>query len=154
SLIGTFGAFILIRSPIRTTRALFDVGASGPIVGFVFAVPALVYGVLHSHIAPGIAYPDPNQNSVVFGTPLLLRMLDALIHPGVTPLSLLCPPVAGPGWAGFFATALNLLPAGQLDGGHILRSVNPRLHYFSSLLLPVALLPLGRYWQGWYVWAA
>lgn len=155
SLIGTFGAFILMRSPIRTTRALFDVGASGPLVGFVFAFPALLYGVLHSSIVPAIANPDPTQNSVIFGTPLLLRLLDALIHPGVNPHFLLLPPVGRAAWVGLFATTLNLLPAGQLDGGHILRSVNARLHRFSTLLLPLALLPLGYFfWYGWYVWAA
>jgi membrane-associated protease RseP (regulator of RpoE activity) len=155
SLIGTFGAFILMRSPIRTTRALFDVGASGPLVGFVFAVPALLYGVLHSSIVPGIAQQDPNQNSVIFGAPLLLQFLNALFHPGVNPHFLLLPPVGRAAWVGLFATTLNLLPAGQLDGGHILRSVSPRLHYFSSLLLPFALVPLGYFfWYGWYVWAA
>lgn len=155
SLIGTFGAFILMRSPIRTTRALFDVGASGPLVGFVFAFPALMYGVLHSTIVPAIANSDPTQNNVIFGTPLLLRLLDALIHPGVNPHFLLLPPVGRAAWVGLFATTLNLLPAGQLDGGHILRSINARLHRFSTLLLPLALLPLGYFfWYGWYVWAA
>ena len=155
SLIGTFGAFILMRSPIRTTRALFDVGASGPLVGFAFAFPALLYGVLHSSIVPAIAQADPAQNSVIFGTPLLLRLLDALIHPGVNPHFLLLPPVGRAAWVGLFATTLNLLPAGQLDGGHILRSINARLHRFSTLLLPLALLPLGHFfWYGWYVWAA
>jgi len=155
SLIGTFGAFILMRSPIRTTRALFDVGASGPLVGFVFAFPALVFGVLHSSIVPAIAHPDPNQNTVIFGTPLLLRLLDALFHPGVNPHILLLPPVGRAAWVGLFATTLNLLPAGQLDGGHILRSVNARLHRFSTLLLPLVLLPLGYFfWYGWFVWAA
>jgi membrane-associated protease RseP (regulator of RpoE activity) len=155
SLIGTFGAFILMRSPIRTTRALFDVGASGPLVGFVFAAPALLYGVLHSHIVPAIALPDPSQSTVIFGTPLLLRLLDALFHPGVNPHILLLPPVGRAAWVGLFATTLNLLPAGQLDGGHILRSVNARLHRFSTLLLPIALIPLGYFfWYGWFVWAA
>jgi membrane-associated protease RseP (regulator of RpoE activity) len=155
SLIGTFGAFILMRSPIRTTRALFDVGASGPLVGFAFAAPALLYGVLHSTIVPAIAHVDPNQNTVIFGTPLLLRLLDALFHPGVNPHILLLPPVGRAAWVGLFATTLNLLPAGQLDGGHILRSVNSRLHRFSTLLLPLVLLPLGYFfWYGWFVWAA
>ena len=155
SLIGTFGAFILMRSPIRTTRALFDVGASGPLVGFAFAAPALLYGVLHSTIVPAIAHADPNQNTVIFGTPLLLRLLDALFHPGVSPHILLLPPVGRAAWVGLFATTLNLLPAGQLDGGHILRSVNARLHRFSTLLLPLVLLPLGYFfWYGWFVWAA
>ena len=155
SLIGTFGAFILMRSPIRTTRALFDVGASGPLVGFVFAGPALLYGVLHSNFVPAIANLDPSQNTVIFGIPLLLRLLDALFHPGVNPHFLLLPPVGRAAWVGLFATTLNLLPAGQLDGGHILRSFNARLHRFSTLLLPLALLPLGYFfWYGWYVWAA
>jgi membrane-associated protease RseP (regulator of RpoE activity) len=153
SLIGTFGAFILIRSPIRTTRALFDVGASGPLVGLIFAVPALIYGVLHSSIVPAIANPDPTQNTVIFGTPLLLRLLDALIHPGVNPHFLLLPPVGRAAWVGLFATSLNLLPAGQLDGGHILRSISPSFHRITSILVPLALLPLGRIWFVWYIWA-
>jgi membrane-associated protease RseP (regulator of RpoE activity) len=153
NLIGTFGAFILIRSPIRTTRALFDVGASGPFAGLVFAVPALIFGVLHSSIVPAIAQLDPNQNSVIFGTPLLLRLLDALFHPGVNPHFLLLPPAGRAAWVGLFVTSLNLLPAGQLDGGHILRSISPRLHRITSILVPLALLPLGRIWFVWYVWA-
>jgi membrane-associated protease RseP (regulator of RpoE activity) len=156
TLIGTFGAFILIRSPIRTTRALFDVGASGPIVGFVFAIPALVYGVLHSSIVPALAHPDPQQTDVIFGAPLLLRLLNAAFHPGVNPNFLLLPPIGRAAWVGLFATSLNLLPTGQLDGGHILRSVSPRLHRILSWLLPAFLLALGYFghWPGWYVWAA
>jgi membrane-associated protease RseP (regulator of RpoE activity) len=153
NLIGTFGAFILIRSPIRTTRALFDVGASGPLVGFVFAVPALIYGVFHAHVVPGIAIPDSDHNTVIFGVPLLLRLFDALAHPGVNPQFLLLPPIGRAAWVGLFATSLNLLPAGQLDGGHILRSIHPRLHRITSILVPLALVPLGRLWFVWYVWA-
>ena len=165
SLIGTFGAFILIRSPIRTTRALFDVGASGPLIGFIFAVPALVYGVLHSSVVPALAHPDPSQTDVIFGTPLLLRMLEALFHPGVNPSSLLLPPIGRAAWVGLFATSLNLLPAGQLDGGHILRSVSPRTHKVLSWLLPFLLVALGYFVSAraggastrgsvWYAWAA
>ncbi|MGC1485212.1 MAG: site-2 protease family protein [Candidatus Acidiferrum sp.] len=153
SLIGTFGAFIMIRSPIRTTRALFDVGSSGPLVGFIFAVPALIFGILHAKIVPGII--DPAHAEVVFGAPLLLRFLASAVHPGTPPSILLLDPVGRAAWVGLFATSLNLLPAGQLDGGHILRSVNARLHRFSTLFLPLALLPLGYFfWSGWYVWAA
>jgi membrane-associated protease RseP (regulator of RpoE activity) len=153
NLIGTFGAFILIRSQIRTTRALFDVGASGPLAGLVFAIPALVYGVLHSSIVPAIAHPDPDQNPVIFGIPLLLRLLDALFHPGVNPHILLLPPVGRAAWVGLLVTSLNLLPAGQLDGGHILRSVSARLHRITSIVVPLVLLPLGRISILWYVWA-
>jgi len=165
SLIGTFGAFILMRSPIRTTRALFDVGASGPLVGFVFAVPALLYGVLHSSLVPAIARADPNQDTVIFGIPLLLRLFDALFHPSVDPHFLLLHPVGRAAWVGLFATSLNLLPTGQLDGGHILRSVNPRIHQFFSWLVPAGLIALGylttfrlpdgtSHWSLWYIWAA
>jgi membrane-associated protease RseP (regulator of RpoE activity) len=153
TLIGTFGAFILIRSPIRTTRALFDVGASGPLVGFVLAVPALVYGILHAKIVPGLA--DPGHSDVIFGIPLILRLFAAILHPGVTAGNLLLHPVGRAAWVGLFATSLNLLPAGQLDGGHILRSFSTRAHRYVSLLLPLFLIALGffQHWPGWYIWA-
>jgi len=152
TLIGTFGAFIVIRSPIRTARALFDVGASGPLVGFVLAVPALAYGVIHAKIVPGL----PDHADVVFGIPLLLHLFTVLFHPGIAVGNLLLHPVGRAAWVGLFATSLNLLPAGQLDGGHILRSISPRSHRFISLILPVGLLLLGflRLWYGWFVWAA
>jgi membrane-associated protease RseP (regulator of RpoE activity) len=154
SLIGTFGAFILMRSAIRTRRALFDVGASGPLVGFVFAIPALVYGVAQAKIVPGIA--DSAQAEVIFGTPLILRGLAAVLHPGVPAGQLLLHPVGRAAWVGLFATALNLLPAGQLDGGHILRCVSARLHRLTSLGLPIVLIGLGLllHWSGWYIWGA
>jgi membrane-associated protease RseP (regulator of RpoE activity) len=154
TLIGTFGAFILLRSPIRNTRALFDVGASGPFVGFVFAVPALIYGVLAAKVVPGLA--DPSNSDVVFGAPVILHILAKLFHPGVSVDALLLHPVGRAAWVGLFATSLNLLPAGQLDGGHILRSLSARSHRLISTLLPVLLLFLGffRHWSGWYIWAA
>jgi len=152
SLMGTFGAFILIRSPIRTTRALFDVGASGPLVGLLLALPALAYGVLHSNIVPGI--DDTRPVDLAFGTPLLLRLFASVLHPDVHPGMLLLNPIGRAAWVGLFATSLNLLPVAQLDGGHILRSLDPRLHLYVSMLLPLALLSLGLFgfWQGWYVW--
>lgn len=154
TLIGTFGAFILLRSPIRNVRALFDVGASGPFVGFVLAVPALVYGVLHAKIVPGLA--NPNNADVVFGTPLILDLLAKIFHPGEAVGNLLLHPVGRAAWVGLFATSLNLLPSGQLDGGHILRSLSVRVHRVVSTFLPVLLILLGffRHWSGWYIWAA
>jgi membrane-associated protease RseP (regulator of RpoE activity) len=154
SLIGTFGAFILIRSPIRTARALFDVGASGPLVGFVFAVPALAYGILHAKIVPSLA--EAHTADIVFGAPLLLRFLSALLQPGISPGALLLHPIGRAAWVGLFATSLNLLPAAQLDGGHILRSINSRLHRFMSAFLPIFLIALAalKFWEGWYIWGA
>lgn len=152
TLIGTLGAFILIRSPIRTTRALFDVGASGPLVGFVVALPALLFGVLHAKFVPGLA--DPANAGIVLGTPLILHFLAAVLHPGIAAGNLLLHPVGRAAWVGLFATSLNLLPAAQLDGGHILRSLSPQAHRYSSWILPVCLILLGvfHFWPGWYVW--
>ena len=153
-LIGTFGAFIFVRSPFRNRRALFDVGASGPFAGFLLAFPALLYGVLHSKIVPGIS--GVHQADAVFGIPLLLHLVTPLIHSGASANDLLLHPVGRAAWIGLLATALNLLPAGQLDGGHILRSVSPRIHRIATLFLPVALVLLGFVLHSfnWYVWGA
>jgi membrane-associated protease RseP (regulator of RpoE activity) len=152
TLIGTFGAFILIRSPIRSKRALFDVGASGPLVGFAVALPALAYGVLHAKVIPTLG-TDGNAD-LIFGVPLILKLVAAVIQPNAHAADLLLHPVGRAAWVGLFATALNLLPVGQLDGGHILRSVSPRTHWVISLLLPVILVVLGVYvWRGWLIWA-
>jgi membrane-associated protease RseP (regulator of RpoE activity) len=153
TLIGTLGAFILIRSPIRTTRALFDVGASGPIVGFLVAMPALIYGILHAKLVPGLG--DPASAGIVLGSPLILKLLAPVLHHGANSANLLLHPVGRAAWVGFFATSLNLLPAVQLDGGHIVRSISRPAHRVSSILVPALLVFLGfRYWGGWYVWAA
>lgn len=150
TLIGTLGAFILIRTPMYNRRALFDVGFSGPVVGFVLAIPALVVGILHSKLVPGFAA----NSDLLFGTPLVMRFLVELLRPGISPHDLLLHPIGRAAWVGLFATALNLLPAAQLDGGHILRSVNPRWHRLITFGLPLFLLPLAKLWTGWLIWAA
>jgi membrane-associated protease RseP (regulator of RpoE activity) len=152
TLIGTFGAFILIRSPIRSMRALFDVGASGPLVGFLVALPALSYGVIHAKVIPALA--SDNNADLIFGVPLILRLVTAVWQPNAHATDLVLHPVGRAAWVGLFATALNLLPVGQLDGGHIVRSVNPRLHRWISIALPLAFVPLGYFqWVGWWIWA-
>ena len=152
TLIGTFGAFLLIRSPIRSTRALFDVGASGPLVGFLVALPALAYGVLHARVIPELA-SDGNAD-LIFGVPLILKLMTAALQPNAHASDLLLNPVGRAAWVGLFATALNLLPVGQLDGGHIVRSVSPRAHRLVTLFLPLVLVLLGVFlWRGWLLWA-
>jgi membrane-associated protease RseP (regulator of RpoE activity) len=90
----------------------------------------------------------------VFGVPLALRLLAHRFFPGIDPLTILLHPVGRAAWVGLFATALNLLPAGQLDGGHILRSFSPRLHRWMGWLLPAALVGLGYFhWRVWWMWA-
>ncbi len=151
TIFGTMGAFIRIRSPIVNRKALFDVGISGPVVGFILTLPALVLAIAYSKIVPGA-----NANSdAAFGVPLLMRLLMRLLHPGIRPDALLLDPIGRAAWVGLFVTGLNLIPIGQLDGGHILFSLSSENHRRLSLLAVLLLLPLGYYfWPGWYVWAA
>jgi len=145
---GTFGAFIRVRSPIYSKRALFDIGVSGPLAGFVFLLPALSVGLAFSKVIPGIEY----QGSLRFGVPGFEWLLERVIFPGVASSDIYLHPVARAAWVGMFATALNLLPIGQLDGGHILYSLFPRRHRTISTVLCVLLLPLGKFWLGWLIW--
>ncbi len=150
TLIGTFGAFIRIRSPIFSRRDLFDVGVAGPLAGFVFLIPALGIGLALSKVIPGIA----NQGDLTFGNPPLLWLALQAVFPGESTADVYLHPVARAAWIGLFATALNLLPIGQLDGGHILYAFTGPLHRRLSQAFAVALIPLGYfYWNGWILWA-
>lgn len=150
TLIGTLGAFIRIRSPIVNRKALFDVGLAGPLVGFVFALPALAVAIASSKVVPGARAED----ALIFGQPLLARMFMAVLRPGVAPGDLLLHPVGRAAWVGLFATALNLLPAGQLDGGHLLYALASENHRRVSLLVALGLAPLAIFcWAGWLPWA-
>lgn len=150
TLIGTLGAFIRIRSPIYNRKALFDVGLAGPVVGFLFAVPALAIAILYSRVVP---FSEAHA-SIVFGQPVVMRLLVAVLRPGVTPGDLLLHPVGRAAWVGLFATALNLLPGGQLDGGHILYSVTAKYHKRITLGVALLLIPLGLFfWRGWILWS-
>lgn len=149
SLFGTLGAFIRIKSPIPSRAALFDIGIAGPLAGFIPACAALIYGLSLSRPIIGPAEP-----ALQLGFPLAFDLAARLLHI-VTPLATLSlHPIAAAAWVGMFATALNLLPVGQLDGGHIVFSISPRLHRWISLLTVLALVPFGKYlWTGWFLWA-
>jgi len=147
--LGTFGAFIRVRSPIYSKRVLFDIGVAGPIAGFVFLLPALSIGLAFSKVIPHIA----QQGSLYFGTPLLQALLQSAIFPGARTADIYLHPVARAAWIGMFATSMNLLPIGQLDGGHILYSFFPQRHKLISKILCAAMVPLGIYWHGWLLWA-
>ena len=150
TLIGTLGAFIRIRSPIYTKRALFDVGIAGPLAGFAFLLPALAVGVASSKIVPGIA----NSGDFTFGTPLLLRLFEWATCPGVPVSNIYLHPIARAAWVGILATALNLLPIGQLDGGHILYAFIGEKHRLTSKIFIAALIPMGMFfWWTWIFWA-
>lgn len=150
TLIGTLGAFIRIGSYIRSRAALFDIGIAGPIAGFVVALPVTLAGLAWSRPVPGLADPE-----VQFGFPLVFELGHRLVHapsPGLEHYYL--HPVALAGWAGMLATALNLLPGGQLDGGHIAFAVSPRIHQLLSWTVVAGLVAMAWYcWAGWIIWA-
>lgn len=149
SLIGTLGAFIRIKSPIPSRAALFDIGIAGPIAGFIPACIALVTGL---SLSRPLATAPPADFQL--GFPLAFHLVARMLHIGVPLTSLSLHPIAAAAWVGLFATALNLLPGGQLDGGHIAFSISPRFHRWISILTVVALVPLHWYfWMGWLLWA-
>ncbi len=151
--IGTMGAFIRIKSAIYSKKILFDVGIAGPIAGFVFLLPTLSIGLAFSKIVPGINHPI-SPTSLTFGMPPVLWLLERIIYPGVLPVDIYLHPVARAGWVGVFATALNLLPVGQLDGGHILYALTGEKHRWISRIFIALLIPAGLFfWQGWLLWA-
>jgi membrane-associated protease RseP (regulator of RpoE activity) len=157
TLIGTFGAFIRIRSAIYSKRVLFDIGVAGPLAGFVFLLPALGVGLALSKVIPGI----DNQGSIHFGIPLLQWLLQHAIFPGTRIADVYVHPVARAAWIGIFATALNLLPIGQLDGGHVLYALAGDKHRLISNVAIFMLIPLAEVarrlldpaWWFWLVWA-
>lgn len=149
TFIGTLGAFIRIRSPIYSRRELFDVGVAGPLAGAVFIIPALGIGLALSKVIPGIA----EQGDIVFGTPLLFRIVEWAVFPGVPAKDIYLHPIARAAWVGLFATALNLLPLGQLDGGHILYTMAGDRFRTISRVFWGLLLPLGLLYWPWWIWA-
>ncbi len=149
SLIGTLGAFIRIRSAIYYKKHLFDVGIAGPIAGFVFVIPFLAIGLAFSKVIPGIGA----QGDLVFSTPGILRLLEMLVFPGVPASDIYLHPIARGAWVGIFATALNLLPIGQLDGGHILYAFIGDRHRLLSKIFVAMLVPMGYFSASWLFWA-
>jgi len=151
TLIGTLGAFIRIRSPILSKRALFDIGIAGPLAGFVALISPLIAGVALSKVVPGIS----QSGELAFGTPLAIRMMEWIRFPGVPISDIYLHPVARAAWVGLLATALNLLPIGQLDGGHILYAfLGERTKYLSRFFLLVLVLMGIFFTYSWLVWAA
>ena len=149
-LVGTFGAIIRMRSPIYNRRALFDIGVAGPIAGFVVAVVALVIGLLRSSVGE-----DDHMYNLNFGEPLLLKMVVWLIH-GPIPQNydLYLDPMAVAAWMGLFITALNLIPIGQLDGGHVVYALFGSRHRNFAFSVVLIMLFLGFFgWHGWFLWA-
>lgn len=153
TLSGTAGAVIQLRSRIPNRRALMDVGVYGPLAGYAATLAVIAIGLLLSAPAPR-EQPAP---LVDFGHPLTLQLVDALLrrlHPAMPAYATATwHPVLMAGWIGLLVTALNLIPGGQLDGGHILYALWPRIHRKLRYLIPAALLACGIFfWLGWIFW--
>ncbi len=151
TFLGTFGAFIKMKSPIVTRRALVDIGASGPLAGFAVSVVACVIGLSMSSVVSTAG----SQGVLTLGDSLLFSLLSRIIL-GITPdnADVLLHPVAFAGWIGLFVTSLNLIPIGQLDGGHIGFALLGERHKQLSMALIAVLVVMGIFfWEGWAFWA-
>jgi Zn-dependent protease len=148
TLSGTAGAVIRIRSRIPSRRALIEVGVAGPIAGYVVALATTVLGLLLSRPADPASAPALVQ----FHWPLTITLLGRLL--GAPAMGNLLPhPILIASWVGLFVTSLNLIPAGQLDGGHILYALSPQWHRRLTWVVPVILLVMGvTLWTGWVLW--
>jgi membrane-associated protease RseP (regulator of RpoE activity) len=149
TLFGTLGAFIRIRTPIYTRRDLFDIGSAGPIAGFIALLPFLFAGVWLSRPLLG-----GGGQAIIIGTPLGLRALEWL-HFGVAGSNhILLHPMAIAALAGMLLTALNLLPLGQLDGGHVVYAIfGERGHKIISTCMVALLVVMGKFYFPWWIWA-
>lgn len=152
--IGTFGAFIKIKSPIPNRRALFDIGIAGPLAGFVFAVPAAIIAHYYAATEPPI---ELSEGHLIFHSPLLFQLLEYLFQ---LPDSIKLNPIWFASWVGLLVTSLNLLPVGQLDGGHVIYAVfGRRGHRLLAQIIYACVLALALHallkdgWIGWIVYA-
>lgn len=179
SPVGTMGAFIQLRSPFKTKRQLFDIGVAGPLGGLIFAIPLIFWGVANSPVNELTRSVEPGSvlegNSVFYlgvkylihgqllpnfdayeGMPFIQEFL--LVLAGAIPqgggTDILITSVTFAAWFGLFITALNLVPVGQLDGGHIVYSlIGDKSRYLGMALIIIMVLAGLFWWTGWLVWA-
>lgn len=153
TLWGTLGAFIQLRSPTKTRKELFDVGVAGPLAGLVVAIPILIIGLSLSEVTPlpaeGGYFLEGNSifywltKFFIFGQSLPHNGVDVTLHP-----------MAWAGWSGLFVTVLNLLPVGQLDGGHVAYVLFGRFANRLGFIMMGGMVLLGIFlWRGWLFWA-
>lgn len=149
-LVGTFGAFIRMHTPTNR-KALFDVGAAGPWAGFLVAIPAVFYGLSLSEVSA----LQPTSEGIILGDSLVFQWLTHLaLGVSSNDVTIQLHPIALAGWFGLFVTFLNLLPVGQLDGGHVVYALLGRRHWWVArvgLAVIIGLAFLG--WTGWAMWA-
>ncbi|HPV83791.1 MAG TPA: tRNA pseudouridine(13) synthase TruD, partial [Nitrospira sp.] len=147
--VGTFGAIIRMRAPLTDRRALFDIGVAGPIAGFVVAVIALVIGLRLSTVVP-----IQGNYGMHLGEPLLLQFASWVVIGPLGPTAdVILHPVGFAAWFGLFITSLNLLPIGQLDGGHVAYALlGERQRSVAVALVPILMVFGWLGWKGWFLW--
>jgi len=149
TFIGTFGAFIKIKSPIYRKKALLEIGASGPIFGFIIAVPALLIGLSLSEVVQ----INDSLVGLELGDSILVKFFTFITFPGLADNeTVMLHPVAFAGWIGLLVTMLNLLPIGQLDGGHVAYAFFGQKHEKIAKYSLLGLLPMSYFSLNWLVW--
>ena len=149
TFLGTFGAFIKMKSPVSTRKELALVAFMGPLVGFIASIIVTWIGLRFSQLKEVTS----STQGITLGDPLIMKLLYNLYFGSIGNKEIFLHPIAFAGWIGFFVTSLNLLPASQLDGGHIFFSVFDRIHSYMTKITIVILLILGLMgWEGWIVW--
>ena len=147
--LGTFGAFIAMKSPVENRKALFDVGLAGPIAGLVVALPLMILGLLLSSVVPA-----SGEVGGRLGVSLLVNWLVDLVQPHAAGFAVQLHPIAIAAWFGLLITGFNLMPMGQLDGGHVSYAILGRAARPLAFIAFASLLTMGfLFWSGWYTWA-
>jgi Zn-dependent protease len=153
SMLGTLGAFIRIKAPLRNRRELFDVGIAGPLAGFVVLIPFLVYGLAHSELGLRPTELRLGERIGLPGLCLAVELVARLFHGPIGSDAVInFHPFALAAWFGLLATSINLIPLGQLDGGHILYAVSRRWQRRLALPVWAGLAVAGFLWPGWWLW--
>ena len=148
---GTMGAFIRIKAPIYSKRALFDIAVAGPLAGFAVLLPVLLVGITLSRVHHGLS----ENSDIVYGAPLLVKMLESAVFHGIKSEDVYLHPAAQAAWVGLLMTALNLLPIGQLDGGHLLYAWfgEPAKFMFKVFWVGLVVLAVFSHFTTWGPWA-
>ncbi|NOZ64629.1 MAG: site-2 protease family protein [Caldiserica bacterium] len=152
--LGTMGAIIKMKSPAPDRNAEISLGANGPITGFLLSIPILILGIKLSPIVDYSTYIS-GKEVLIFGEPLIFKLLKHLILNLPAGKDIILHPLAFSGWVGLFVTALNLIPLGQLDGGHVLMSIigEKRFRRISFFIIGALFIAGLLYWEGWMFWA-
>jgi membrane-associated protease RseP (regulator of RpoE activity) len=150
---GTMGAFIQLRQPMKNRKMLFDVGAAGPLTGLIFAVPILLIGLANTHPIP-ISGEGIYEGDSLFYAGAKILTYGHFVPDGHSDICVDCDQLLWAGWTGLLVTALNLIPIGQLDGGHVLYSLigeRARRLYFPALIIMIGLVLIADVWLIWVI---